>query len=323
MSIYENVKENITIAIFSLQNNILDVVANKLENKEFKVETYNDIEILKKDIKNGKIGISIIYGYNNQIEEELKEIENVIFLEYNDTIKKSININDTEFKNLYKELRKCIYNIANKEKIKFQNFKLDILSNLVESVSHKIQSDILLAGACFDIIKMLSEDEKTNKNNEKKELINTLYNRNSKSLQDANTLLDIMSNATNISSESIMQCDTIIAIINQILYETIKENLATLDISKKIKENTYICGPLNDIIFIICKIIIKLIEDGNKYIKLYIREDDIKWYFEIIVENKFKNKKGIEKVAENVLYVTGLTSKILENRMWIEVKKIY
>lgn len=323
MSIYENVKENITIAIFSLQNNILDVVANKLENKEFKVETYNDIEILKKDIKNGKIGISIIYGYNNQIEEELKEIENVIFLEYNDTTKKSININDTEFKNLYKELRKCIYNIANKEKIKFQNFKLDILSNLVESVSHKIQSDILLAGACFDIIKMLSEDEKTNKNNEKKELINTLYNRNSKSLQDANTLLDIMSNATNISSESIMQCDTIIAIINQILYETIKENLATLDISKKIKENTYICGPLNDIIFIICKIIIKLIEDGNKYIKLYIREDDIKWYFEIIVENKFKNKKGLEKVAENVLYVTGLTSKILENRMWIEVKKIY
>ena len=58
--------------------------------------------------------------------------------------------------------------IYQEEKVKFQNFKSDIVSSLVESISNQVQSNLLIVGASLDVIKMIAEDNKLKESEEKK-----------------------------------------------------------------------------------------------------------------------------------------------------------
>ena len=77
----------------------------------------------------------------------------------------------------------------------------------------------------------------------KKDVLENLYQKNNNALQKANMLLQLMSDATSISSESIMQYEDVVTLIKLILNEYIKVNNVDLNIEVKIKKGTYICGP--------------------------------------------------------------------------------
>ena len=71
----------------------------------------------------------------------------------------------------------------------FEKYKLEIVGNLVESISHKVQSNLLVLGASQDIIKMINSE--LNLSNQKKEVIENLYKKNDDALQKSNMLLHI------------------------------------------------------------------------------------------------------------------------------------
>ncbi len=328
MSIYENVKENIKIAIFSLQDNILDEVVDKITKKFFNVEIYDDSVKLKKDIEKNNINIAVICDFNEKIVNEYSNIsnkENIIFLKCKENEEYAENkeiYNIVDIKNLTREINRISNNIVQQEKIMFQNFKLNTVSNLVDTISHQVQANLLYIGASLDVIKMLAEDKDINNNKEKKGILENLYEKNSLSLQKANMLLELMSDATNISSESIMKSDNIIDVINLILEENIKENNINLNISQKLKDNSYICGPLNDIIFIICRIVKDMIINKEENITLDISEDESNWYFKIETVNKFKNRKNLSEINKNILYLSGVNCILSSDKVIIEINKI-
>ena len=97
--------------------------------------------------------------------------------------------------------------IEKEEKINYEKYKLEIVGNLVESISHRVQSNLLILSASQDIIKMLTEDLK--ENDQKRDVLNNLYEKNNNALEKSNLLLQLISNATNLSSESIMHCSEI------------------------------------------------------------------------------------------------------------------
>lgn len=198
---------------------------------------------------------------------------------------------------------------------------MDIVGNLIDSISHQIQANLLLVSASLDVIKMLNEDERTEKNKEKREILENLYSKNSQSLQKANLLLQLMSNAANVSGEAIMKYTDIIEMLNLILENLLKENEVTLNIKEKIKENAYICGPLNDVIFIICKIIKQLIINKEKVINLNIYEDENKWYFSISSNKILKNIEKLSQIEDYIIYVKDILPRIKEKELIIELAK--
>ena len=64
MIIYDDVKKNTKIAIFSKQDDILDEVKNKLEDDNFNIEIYEDIEKLKNNIIKNKIRIVVFLKFD-------------------------------------------------------------------------------------------------------------------------------------------------------------------------------------------------------------------------------------------------------------------
>jgi len=331
MIIYDDVKKNTKIAIFSKQDDILDEVRNKLEDDNFNIETYEDIEKLKNNIVKNKIRIVVFLKFDLEQINYIKQTKNnIMIILYAPVVTKSLykevkplNIqNVVDLDRLDDEIMYSLRIISQEDNLDFEKFKLDIVGNLVESISHQIQANLLLIGASLDVIKMLTDDEKIKENSEKREVIESLYSKNDNSLQKANMLLQLMSDATNISSESIMQYEDIIEIINLILDEFLKENGVILKIDEKIKKSSYICGPLNDVIFITCKIIKQLSVDGINNIELSIREDEDKWYFDIKTLEDIKSKEKIQQISKYIMYIKNVKSKYSDKKITIELKKI-
>ena len=222
MIIYDDVKKNTKIAIFSEQIDILKDVADLLINEDFKIEEYNEEDKLFKNIQ--KIKIVILINCNIDIIRKIRQKNNKIIIiavcnkikKYSKTIRTELNIqNITDIDDINFELMRYLHLIYQEEKVKFQNFKSDIVSSLVESISNQVQSNLLIVGASLDVIKMIAEDNKLKESEEKKDVLENLYQKNNNALQKANMLLQLMSDATSISSESIMQYEDVVTLIKK------------------------------------------------------------------------------------------------------------
>ena len=198
MIISNEVKKNVKVSIFSSSNNILDIIKNELVNIGYKVAEYTQIDALNNDIQKGKIKLLLLPESLNLSFNELN-LENTKVILYDD---KNLNLDVLKVELYYN----CKL-IENEEKIDFEKYKLELVGNLVESISHKIQANLLILGASQNIIKMLSQEK--DENAEKKDILNNLYTKNDNALDKANVLLQLVSNATNISHESIMSGDEI------------------------------------------------------------------------------------------------------------------
>ena len=299
MIISNEVKKNIKVAIFSSSNSILDVVKNEIENIGYKVVEYTQIDTLKSNIQKGKIKILLLPESLNLAFNELN-LENTKVILYDD---KNLNLDVLKVELYYN----CKL-IEKEEKIDFEKYKLELVGNLVESISHKIQANLLILGASQDIIKMLSDDKETNP--EKKDVLNNLYHKNDDALDKANILLQLVSNAANISCESIMSGDEIEDTINLILDEYLKDKLKVLKIEKKLKEGSYICGPLKH-----------LIEINETNIGICITEDAQNWYFKIGNSNNC-DSDFLDKIKRFVTYVKNVKYKYANDSIILVIKKI-
>ena len=118
-----------------------------------------------------------------------------------------------------------------------------------------------------------------------------------------------------------MHCSEIEEIVNNILDEYVKENLVNFKMREKIKIGSYICGPLNDIIFIICRIIKQMIIEENKNIDLLIYEDENNWYFNINSDYNIKDAEFIEQIKKFMVFV-NVRPKISEKQITLVLRKV-
>lgn len=311
MIIYDDVKKDIKIGVYSKHMNILDKVTDELVKEGFKIEKYNDLDKLILNKKKIKI---LIYLFDD--EQEIEVIQNA---KKNTRLIIYSNL-DFNIDMIKLELIYTLRLMDKEDNINFEKYKLEIVGNLVESISHKIQSNLLVLGASQDIIKMISSDIK--QDDERKDVVENLYDKNNVALQKSNMLLQLISNATSLSNESIMHCNDIKDIIIAILDEHLKENSVTLNIDEKIKIGSYICGPLNDVIFVICRIIKFLIDEGNKNIDLLISEDELNWYFNIDITEKIQDIEFIEQIRKFIIYIKNVKPKINDKQICLSIKKI-
>lgn len=313
MIIYDDVKKNFKIVIYSKQADILNKVAQNIEKDGFKAEIYNNLDKLYLDLNKKKIKILVyLFEHEDEIDRVKSINKNIKYIFYPC---KDINVDMIKLEVIY-----LIRLIEKEEKIDFEKYKLEIVGNLVESISHKVQSNLLVLGASQDIIKMINSE--LNLSNQKKEVIENLYKKNDDALQKSNMLLQLVSNATSISSESVMHCNDIEEIIKVILDEYLKEFGVILNINEKIKIGSYICGPLNDVIFVICRVIKLLISEGNKIINLLIYEDELNWYFNVEFDNKIQDSESFEQIRKFIVYIKNIKPKFNEHQISIIIKKI-
>ena len=74
MIIYDDVKKNFKIVIYSKQADILNKVAQNIEKDEFKAEIYNNLDKLYLDLNKKKIKI-LVYLFEH--EDEIDKVKSI------------------------------------------------------------------------------------------------------------------------------------------------------------------------------------------------------------------------------------------------------
>lgn len=312
MIIYDDLRKNTKVIVYSNKTYILDKVANELEKEELKVEKYDEIEKIYEIVKKRKIKIIVAICSQKELIEIKNNISpNIVLISY---IVENLNIEALKV-----ELYYNIKIIEQQDKIDFEKYKISIVGDLVENISHQIQSNLLILSASQDIIKLISQDTK---DKHKLEILDSLYMKNNNALDKSNMLLELMSNATSLSTESIMHSNDVKEIIFAILSETLKEENVYLNITEKLKIGTYICGPLNDVIFAICGIIKNFILSGSKNIELNISEDESNWYFNIVPNEIKIEENSLSEIKKFIIYIKNVKPKINNDRISLIVRKV-
>lgn len=312
MVIYDDLKKNTKVIVYSNKNYILDKVSNELEKEELKVEKYSEIGKICDIIKRRKIKIIIVVASDDEI--------NVI----KNNINSNVKLVTHQEENLSIEALKVevYYNlkiIEQQDKIDFEQYKIAIVGDLVENISHQIQANLLVLSASQDIIKLINQDLK---DKHKIEILDSLYEKNCNALDKSNMLLELISNATSLSTESIMHSNDIRDLIFAILNETLKENNVNLNIKERLKIGTYICGPLNDVIFIICGMIKNFIVLKCKDIEINMLEDETNWYFDIIPNGMKIDEDSLYEIKKFIIYIKNVKPKISSDKISLIVKKV-
>ena len=147
--VYEDVKKNIKIVIYSKQKSVVEDVVKKLEEDEYKIEITDDLDkILGSRWKRPRI---VLFFYNDKSEIEEVKIKN------KNTELIAHDINNINIEIIRIELMYASRIIEKEEKINYEKYKLEIVGNLVESISHRVQSNLLILSASQDIIKIASK----------------------------------------------------------------------------------------------------------------------------------------------------------------------
>lgn len=328
--VYDDGRKNIKITIFSDLNDKVDNIIDAVMEESYNVVTIDTIDKMTQNIIKGKVKIVVVF--DDKYISKIKELDSNIVIIVLDIDKKiartKSNTLDRKYKvvnsieELMEELDFCVRIVNTQEKVNFQNYKINLVSNLVESIAHNIQGSLLLVGASMDVIKILAKDKEIAENDQMREMLDSMTQKNNNSLDKANLLLEILSNATSVSNESVMQCGQIEDIIRLILDEYIKENGINILIESKIREEVYICGPLNDIIFILCSMIKCITSSDSKEVKLTFSEDENAWYLTLFKADKIEIKEELIKLFNFVTFVKYVKYKNDDNNIVLKLDKI-
>lgn len=215
-----------------------------------------------------------------------------------------------------------IFNQQNE--IAMSKFRKNAIGKLINSIAADIKSNLMCIGAGIEVSNMLVDDIKSQVGLDNLSKLHSFYESNKSSLEKIDKVLTAIMKQT-AETEDIMQEVEVIDVINLILNNELKLKGVTLNSKISLRAKTYLTGSVNDIIFIICELILKLakrLEGENKTIDFVLTEDEENWFFEIQNDNvRSINENDIFFLKNIVISIEKCNFKMDDKSIILSMKK--
>ena len=178
-----------------------------------------------------------------------------------------------------------IFNQQNQ--IAVSKFKSNAIGKLINSIVLNIKSNIMSISAGIETTNMIINDSTTAVNLDDISKLKGFYESNKANLEKIDNVLNVIIKETTSGDEDIMTDKEIAEMISLILNTELKRKSTIFNQKIALRTNSYITGNVNDIVFVICEIIFKLIKlsDSGLKVSFTLTEDENYWYFIIDSEN--------------------------------------
>lgn len=199
-----------------------------------------------------------------------------------------------------------IFNQQNE--IELTRYREKAIGNLIYGVAQEIKSNLLSVSAGIEVTNMLIQDKSVMIDRENLEKLNKSYIGNKVSLERVDKVLTAIINQSLDNKSHIMKDSDIIEIIDLILKNISLDTGVMLNSKMALKASSYLSGPINDIIFMVCEIIKNLmkIEEKESTIEFVLTEDQDNWYFYI-------SSDRIPKISSKKIYLLKRLTISIEN----------
>ena len=332
---YNELIKNVNILLVDDDDDYLSVTDAYLRLRGYNVDTAKDgMEALEKmDNKNYHILLVDYYMPSmsgeeliNKVRQNNKEI--IIILQTGFAGQKppiesmeKLNIQNYHDKSegidkLNLELMSAVKIFNQQNEIELTKYRSIAIGNLMSSIASEIRASLLSISAGIEYTNMIMQDSAEQKIDEEKIVqINKFYKNNKEYLEKIDKILSAIINQSNVdNNDDVVRDEDTIEIINLILKSTLRSKNIMLDTKIVLKTGSYITGCVDDVIFVICEIVRKLVNimgQGQK-INLTLSEDEDNWYYKI--ESEYISK--LDK--RNVYLIKGIVTAIKDITIYDE-----
>lgn len=207
-----------------------------------------------------------------------------------------------------------IFNQQNE--IELSKYKTMVIGKLMDNIAEEIKSDLLSIGAGIEVTNLMISTNDIN-NKEDVEKLKEYYERNKKSLEKIDKLLNALVCETKGEYDVLSNID-IVELIKLIINSEAKKKQINFVVNTSLKSSTYITGTINQAVFIICELLKELIDisPSSSTIEFTFTEDDQKWIF-LISSNDISTLK-----KKTLLVINRIVSSMINTTLYVKDNKL-
>ncbi len=215
-----------------------------------------------------------------------------------------------------------IFNQQNQ--IELARYKTNAIGSLMVGIAQEIKSNLLSVSAGIEVTNLFIQDKKLMLERENLEKLNDSYKANKESLERVDKVLTAIINQSTEDVDYVMADTDIMEIIKLILKNVSKETGVVLNTKIALKQNSYLKGSVNDVIFVSCEILKQLIElqEAGSSIQFVLTEDQDNWYFSMTSEKvALLHNSKFYLIRKLMISMKNISLKEEENKLILVIKK--
>lgn len=313
MEDYEELKKQVNILLVDDDLDYIQVTAFFLKSKGYNVDVATSGADAINKVSQGDVHIVLLDYYMPELTGE--DVVNKI-REFNDRIiiilqtgfagqqppeetLKRLNIQNYHDKSdgvekLLLQVTSAVRIFNQQNLIELSKYRVNAIGKLVRGIAEELKAPLLSIGASMEATKTLVDSIKTAAGEEAYEKINAAYVNSKNQIERIDKICKtIISQTEGDYSKVGLTVEDIIDTLKLMISSELKVSGVVLKEEISVKNDQYIYGKIDDVIFIICELFHDLIDisSRNDEITLGLRESENAWYISL-----FNNKKGyIEK----------------------------
>lgn len=174
--------------------------------------------------------------------------------------------------------------------IELAKYKQQAIGALVAGIAQEIKSDLLSISGSIELMNMIVKSSKDAATEEELTKLNNIYLNNKNTLQNVDKVLTAVIKQSSEDEDYVIAAEEVIMLANLILKNDIKLKKVDFTSNVSLRPNSYIKGNINDILFLTCEIVKKVLDHSNENdkVSLSITEDENQWYIYVTSDNVSK-----------------------------------
>lgn len=188
--------------------------------------------------------------------------------------------------------------------IELSKYRINAIGRLVKGIAEELKAPLLSIGASMEATKTLVESIKSDAGDEAYKKINDAYTNSKMQIDRIDKICKTIINQSNGDYENVgLTIMDIVETLKLMVSTELRVNGILLEEEISVKSDAYVYGKLDDVIFILCELVNKLVEvsqSGDK-ILLNIRETDNAWYISVGSNKDYQLEKAKVFLIKNII----------------------
>ena len=217
-----------------------------------------------------------------------------------------------------------IFNQQNQ--IELSRYRINAIGKLVKGVAEELKAPLLSIGASMEATKTLVNSLKSHEGEEAYEKITEVYNNSKLQIERIDKICKTIINQSETGNKDVgITAGDIVGTLKLMVSNELKTKGITINEEISVKPDAYIYGRIDDVIFILCELIHKIIaiSKSGDSIKLSFKENDNAWYLSLGSDNlQSIEKTNIFLIKSIISRIEGIGFEEVAGQYIIELKKV-
>lgn len=188
--------------------------------------------------------------------------------------------------------------------IELSRYRINAMGKLVKGIAEELKTPLLSIGASMEATKTLVDSIKSNAGDEAYGKLNAAYLNSKSQIERIDKICKTIINQTDEGSSKVgLTVGDIVETLKLMTANEMRIKGVTFEESISLKNDAYVYGAIDDVIFILCEIVHKLAEMSNigDKIVLNIRESNDAWYISLNSDKMYLLNKTQIYLIKNII----------------------